>query len=788
MRFHTTNQHGTAAAPIPMAIGRRVTLAALALLVGTGVALFSASHTTQRAGAASAATLGNPVWTATINDGSGTITASSPTVGDEVNPNAANAVQPAVVVGDIAGNVYAYDLASGKQDWQYPTGGPVQTTPSVAPTTAGSNADSVFVGIGDAATPAPGVPEYQAITPQGTSQWKVTQENPATDPGSSGVQSSLAAGSLQGQTDVTAGSLGQNQYALTASNGATLSGFPWFQADSSFSSPALADVEGNGQTDIVEGYAATTGTAYGFPYQQGGYLRVIAPTGNTGQPEPNGGLVCQYHSDQTIDSSPAVGEFLGSSAVGIAVGTSDEFAGASGTDDVLALNNQCQQVWSQALNGSTQSSPALANLGNGQLDVVEGTVNDNGAGGSVYALNGATGAVLWSTPVSGAVYGGVATADLGEGYQDVIVPTTDGVQILDGKTGAVVQTILQNYGFQNVPLITDDPNGTIGITLAGYQRTTSYIWHYEIGGSNGSVATEGGAWPEFHLNPQLTGDTGTPAPTIQVPCNAPKSPYGYDLAASDGGIFTFGDLPFCGSTGSIVLNKPIVGIALTKDGGGYWMDASDGGIFAFGDATFYGSVPGVLKAGQVLNKPIVGMASTPDGKGYWMVASDGGIFSFGDALFYGSTGGLALNKPMVGMASTPDGKGYWLVASDGGVFAFGDAKFYGSVPGQLKPGQTLNAPIVGMAAAPGGAGYWIAASDGGLFSFGDATFLGSVPGVLKPGQVLNAPIVGMQSTADGKGYRFVATDGGVFNFGDALSYGSMGGKPLNKPMVGLAGF
>ena len=94
---------------------------------------------------------------------------------------------------------------------------------------------------------------------------------------------------------------------------------------------------------------------------------------------------------------------------------------------------------------------------------------------------------------------------------------------------------------------------------------------------------------------------------------------------------------------------------------GYWLVASDGGIFTYGDAGFYGST-----GGMHLNKPIVGMAATPDGKGYWLVASDGGIFAFGDAGFYGSTGGITLNKPIVGMAATPDGKGYWLVASDGG--------------------------------------------------------------------------------------------------------------------------
>jgi len=74
-----------------------------------------------------------------------------------------------------------------------------------------------------------------------------------------------------------------------------------------------------------------------------------------------------------------------------------------------------------------------------------------------------------------------------------------------------------------------------------------------------------------------------------------------------------------------------VGIAATPDGQGYWLVASDGGVFTFRDAAFYGSTGAVH-----LNEPIVGIAATPDGQGYWLVASDGGVFTFGDASFMGS--------------------------------------------------------------------------------------------------------------------------------------------------------
>jgi outer membrane protein assembly factor BamB len=698
-------------------------------------------------------TIGLPTWeVGPIADAGNPIAMSS--------PNVANlAGGPAVVVGDEAGNVYSFNLATGKPVWTYKAGAPVNSTPSVGVTSATNGLDTVFVDTGDAGQPTAG--GYEAITPSAGIQWLAQETNPSFDPTAhNGVQASMAVGNLQGSLDVVAPSLGQNEDALNAVNGSLLGGFPWFQADSDFSTPALANLYANGQTDIVEGGDSSAGLAYGTQYTNGGHVRILGPTG---------GLQCEYNTNETVQSSPAVGEFFGSSSqVGIVVGTGETFNN-SDTDKLIAIDTQCNLKWSATLDGNTKSSPALADvLGNGQLQVVEGT--DTGSTGSVWALNGANGGTLWRTQV-GRVIGSVVTADLGSGYQDVLAPTTNGVYVLDGKTGAVITILDPETGFQNSPLVTNDPDGTIGITLAGYQADGSVLYHYEVISTHASSADEPGAWPQFHHDPQLTGDAGT-AQSIQVPCRAPAgSPNGYDLSASDGGIFTFGNLPFCGSTGAIELNKPIVGMATTKDGGGYWEVASDGGIFAFGDASFYGST-----GGTALNKPIVGMAATPDGKGYWLVASDGGIFTFGDATFHGSTGAIHLDQPIVGMAATPDGQGYWLVASDGGIFAFGDAKFLGSMGG-----IHLDQPIVGMAADPAG-GYWLVAADGGVFSFGGAKFFGST-GAIR----LDQPIVGMMATPSGAGYRFVAADGGVFNFGDAQPDGSLGGQHLNKPIVALAG-
>ena len=728
-------------------------------------------------------------WTATETWSTGAISTS---LGGPIalsSPIVANLDgQPSAVVGDRNGNLYAFHLANpapppagspaGTLDVPtsaagWPTtneNGPIDSTPSVA--TVGGTTE-VLVGSGDDGNPTSG--GYQAFNTGGAQRWFTPVVNPSTDAAPAvGVQAGITVSSLSpGGTDLFAGSLGQVAYALDAGNGVPLTGWPYFTSDSTHATASVADLYGTGQNEIVFGGDQSSGLARGQSYAAGGHVRILTAQGNQ---------VCRADTNQVVDSSTAVGGFLAGGATGVVVGTGSFFPGASDSNTVKAYDTHCQLQWSTPVDGSTYSSPVLSDvLGNGALQVVEGTDQGPGNSGSVYALDPTNGQVIWKTADVGRIVGSVVTADLGGvGYDDVLVPTISGTWVLDGRSGSVIAQLSPNLGLQNSPLVTQDPNGTIGITLAGYTGSQASsagvgeVDHYEILGSNGGQAVGPGSWPMFHHDPQLTGDAGGTTPPGSIPsCSVPDAvTTGYDLVAADGGIFTFGSRPFCGSTGGTRLNAPVVGMAMAPATGGYWEVASDGGIFTFGGARFYGS-----EGGLPLNKPIVGMAATPDGKGYWLVASDGGIFAFGDARFYGSEGGRPLNQPIVGMAATADGQGYWLVASDGGIFTFGDAPFSGSVGG-----HPLNQPVVGVAGDPNTGGYWEVASDGGIFTFGGVPFQGST-GAMH----LNTPIVGMSGTSDGSGYRFVAADGGVFSFA-APFFGSEGGQPLNQPIVGMSGY
>ena len=284
---------------------------------------------------------------------------------------------------------------------------------------------------------------------------------------------------------------------------------------------------------------------------------------------------------------------------------------------------------------------------------------------------------------------------------------------------------------------------------------------------------------------QFTYSATTTPPTSPPPVTSPTpaKTNGYWLVGSDGGIFSFGAAQFYGSTGSLHLQRPVVGIVPTADHGGYWLNASDGGVFSYGDTQFYGSIPGLgihpAGSGQAhsLNAPIVGMVPSVDDNGYFMVASDGGVFAFGDAHFAGSCPGIGgCSGAAVAVMPDASGNGYWLVTATGNVYTFGDAAYFGA------PGHGT---VTSAVATPDGKGYWILLSNGQVLNYGDAANLGSPDSSNFNSLDTAASIF---ATSDGGGYWVSSALGAVFNFGDAPNNGGMTGTHLNGSIIAGAGF
>lgn len=391
----------------------------------------------------------------------------------------------------------------------------------------------------------------------------------------------------------------------------------------------------------------------------------------------------------------------------------------------------------------------------------------------------------------------------------------------DGVAVAVFRT--DNFG---VSQLLDDEDGTAVVVHAGADNYANIPERY--GEVDATTKNTGDAGMRLHCGVVREGAIDLVNP-------------GYWLVGNDGGIFSFGDAGFFGSTGDIELNEPIVGLTPHASRGGYWLGASDGGVFAFGDAPFAGS------AGDIdLNEPIVDLASAPGDAGATLVTPGGAVSgsvnfaTLGDSVrvtvavtglsegWHGfhvhATGACSVTEEGAFLSSgghvgsagghgtdSHDGDMPLLYANQAGVAratfltdnftldqlfdADGSAVIvhagpdnYANIPDRYGgPDEiTKNTGDAGARHRCGvvestGNGYWLAASDGGIFNYGDAGFHGSTGDI-----DLNQPIVGIAGTISDGGYWLIAADGGIFAFGDAVFAGSTGDIDLNAPIVGGA--
>ena len=489
----------------------------------------------------------------------------------------------------------------------------------------------------------------------------------------------------------------------------------------------------------------------------------VVVTGNVNIEGSNGALVATFARNAHGSGTSGItvhGNILVDNGATLFLGC---FASSSPCNDDPNPSNPTLNS-ADVVNGDVIATNALAVIVHGS--VIVGDIRQSGGGGGAF-----TGPGKNCTPTG--IFNKFGSPAFSDVEDNIIGGNVSVVGVQSCFFGAFRDTVGGSVSYLNNTMADPDASEVLTNTIHGNLICAGNLPANQFGDSHGSPNTVSGFATGQCSFAVLQPNPAVPTGTLEHLSVPSKALPGYDLGATDGGVFSFGTR-FFGSAAGTASTTPYVGIAAAPGGDGYWLANANGLVRNFGpNGRSFGSA-----TSAVLTKPVVGIAPAPGGDGYWEAAGDGGVFNFGpSAPFFGSARNIHLNQPIVGIAAAPTGDGYDLVATDGGVFTYGPgAHFHGST-GSIH----LNQPIVGMVIDPSTGGYWLVAADGGVFSF-NAPFYGSLGAIH-----LNKPIVGIVAAPTGNGYDLIASDGGVFAFGPGAHFqGSLGNIHLNAPVDGGA--
>ena len=358
------------------------------------------------------------------------------------------------------------------------------------------------------------------------------------------VVSAPALGDLDGDLldDVAFGSWDFFVYAVKGTTGAALPGWPAepFGAggsgvrDSVFSSPALFDLDGNGQLEVIIG-ADTHPEGPPVNTPPGGALWVFRNDGTNFPGFPV--FAPQTGSDPVavgIHSSPVVGDVDGDGCPEIVVGTGvpDPFTAVAGRR-LHAWNHDGSVVAGFPVDltpwGNVGGSPALGNLdADPALEIVVAVnKSDGGPEGRVAAFNGngsphfaplrprsAAGGGLAVTVSEIAIVGSGASAVIAVGGVnfDVTLISAAGAQISDDGSGPAGPGLAYTSGHPVPgPAIADvDNDGDMEVIAASSPATPNetdlgvFVWS-PASGSPAQVLPTAATWPMFRNNPRRRG-------------------------------------------------------------------------------------------------------------------------------------------------------------------------------------------------------------------------------------------------------------------------------------------
>lgn len=269
-----------------------------------------------------------------------------------------------------------------------------------------------------------------------------------------------------------------------------------------YSSPALGDIDGDDEQEIIIG--SGDGKVYiwhhngvlatGWPQRTGGSIKAppaIEDLNFDGLPEiivgsSDGNVYIWHHNGTLVNgwpqqtgssvlAAPVIGDLNGDRELEIICST------FSGYIYVWHIDGTRESGWPQKLRThGLLASPAVGDLdGDGNSEIIIGTGQDNPA---VYALqsDGALFSNCWPNPVNGSVYSSCAIGDLDSDPTtglEIVVGTSKGqVTLINSRSHNMEGWPQQIYGSATAPVLGDlDGDGRLDIVL-GSSTGKLYAW------------------------------------------------------------------------------------------------------------------------------------------------------------------------------------------------------------------------------------------------------------------------------------------------------------------------
>ncbi len=531
-----------------------------------------------------------PVWQTQLTGGWSST--ASPTVAD-LRPDY---VGQEIVVGSKqrseSGSGYSYShpgsiallSAAGVPIWEkttYTVGGNTYSIGSVWSSAAVGDIDNdgvkeIVVGLGgdDVIVNRGGV---LALDPWGNVEWyyaTADRNYPGNGPNGlpDGVRSTPALADLNhdGTVEVIVSGGDMYMHVISGLTGQSLANWPVDLRDTSFSSAAVTDIDGEGQFEFA------FGGDYGYNdpgncLTEGGIFRVMRydatyPPGFDERLDCNPWfvLVRGKKVDQAIYSSPAIGDINNDGQPEIVIGSGNYFDGKGYWVNIWAANGILLKTL--ATNGYVDSEPTLADLnGDGYLDVIAATEQqatvyawsskpaDNwsllpgwGSGVKIYMFNGTSGPIIGSPVVADLTPSSPGPEVLVANGAEITVLAASGTQ-LTSKTGTAGSGPTFWLGMSptaGTPAVADiDNDNNLEIVAAGSYwdppnwdpangnpnwKESVFAWRWP--GASGNASGASLPWPQFRRDPAHLGRVPVPAKLAASP-NTIRHRYEYGSGA-----------------------------------------------------------------------------------------------------------------------------------------------------------------------------------------------------------------------------------------------------------------